>query len=111
MEKMDTEENPAKWKVTKFKWGRAVPTFLPRALPGRRVVPSPVLCILALCSSLPRPPFCFKTWGSLALPYRDEPLDNNAELCEFGEINSQKSKTCNVSPVNSVPRERVSCVP
>lgn len=51
MEKMDKEEHSAKWKVTKFKWGGAVPTFLRRALPGRRVVPPAVLCVLAYAAA------------------------------------------------------------
>lgn len=112
--KMDKNgKNYAKWKVTKLKRGsgEAVHAFLSRVLPGCHVVPSMVLCILALCSSLPRPLFCFKTWGSPALPYWDGLLDNNTQVCEFGEINTQESKNCGISPLNAVPREGVLSLP
>lgn len=42
MEKMDEEENYAKWKVTKFKQGLAVPTFVPGHCLG--IVLSPLWC-------------------------------------------------------------------
>lgn len=91
--------------------GGAVPAFLSRALPGCRVVLSMVLCILALCSSLSRPLFCFKPWGSPALPYWDGLLDSNTQVREFGEINTQKSRNCSISPLNAVPREGVLSLP
>lgn len=53
--------NYAKWKVTKFKWGRAVLLFSPGHCLGVVLSLCMVLCILALCSSLPRSVFCFKT--------------------------------------------------
>lgn len=51
--------------------------------------------------------FCFKTCNSLALPDWDGPLDGSAQVCEFREINTQKSKNCGISPLNAVPREGV----
>lgn len=35
---------------------------------------------------------------------KGRPLDNKAQVCEFGEINTQKSKTA--APLYEVPRER-----
>ncbi|KAG3262911.1 hypothetical protein H1C71_017902 [Ictidomys tridecemlineatus] len=81
--------------------------FCHRALPGCCVSPFMVLCIPALCSSLPQSPFCFKACDSLALPDWDGPLDGSAQVCEFREINTQKSKNCGISPLNAVPREGV----
>ena len=37
---------------------------------------------------------------------KGRPLDNNAQVCEFGEINTQKSKNRSISPLYGVPRER-----
>lgn len=69
--------NHAEWKVTKLKWGGAVLFFFAGCCRGVMVSLCMVLCIPALCGSLPRSFFCFKTWGSLALPHRDGPLDNH----------------------------------
>jgi hypothetical protein len=37
----------------------------------------------------------------------DHPLDSSAQVCELGEINTQKSKNCGISPLKAVPEEGV----
>lgn len=103
MEEMDKErELYAKWKMTKFKRREQSPALLPRGYCLGVCFSFMVLCILALCSSLH-----VKPCDSPALPYWDGPLDCSAQVCEFGDINTQKSKNCGISPVNAVPREGV----
>ena len=71
-----------------------------------------------IMQQLPRTSLCFKTQefsritlglgggGGVQGFRKGRPLDNNAQVCEFGEINTQKSKNCSISPLYGVPRER-----
>lgn len=70
----------AKWKVIRLKWAGAVLLFSAGHCLGVAVSLCMVLCILVLCGSLPRSLFHFKTWGSLALPHKDGPLDDHTRF-------------------------------
>lgn len=93
-------------EVTTFKRvGQSVPPPRPQ-LPGHHV-PSAVLCILTYaaasqdCSSASKPGVLWHYW--------DGPLDNNAQVCEFGGI--FKIKNCGISPLNAVPRGSIISFP
>lgn len=98
MGKWTGRENSATWEVTKQV---GPPAFLQGAAgpccPVRGAV---------LWRQRRRPP---RT--SCASKPGDGPLDNNARVCEFGEINTQKSKNGSISPLNAVPREGVLSLP
>lgn len=85
--------NYAEWKVTKLKWGRAVPLFSPghylRVVLSLRVV----LCILASCSGLPRSVFASQVWSSLLLPHRDGPLDKMLKCVNLEKLILKRAKT------------------